>query len=116
MIYLFAFLICGVICGLAQVIKDIFKLTIGHMTVLFVCLGTLLDFANIYDKLIELAGAGAILPITSFGHLLVEASLEGAKKDGFIGLFTGLYSKTSGGIALTILLSVIIALIFRPKK
>ncbi|MCM1130556.1 MAG: SpoVA/SpoVAEb family sporulation membrane protein [Roseburia sp.] len=116
MIYFYAFLIGGAICGLAEIIKDIFKLTVGHMTVLFVCLGTLLDIGGFYDKLLDLAGAGAALPITNFGHSLVHAALEKANEVGYIGIFTGIYGKTSAGIAFTILISVLIALIFRPKK
>lgn len=116
MIYLYAFLIGGAICALAEIIKDLFKLTVGHMTVLFVCLGTLLDFGGFYDRLLNLAGAGAALPITNFGHSLVHAALEKSKEIGYIGIFTGIYDKTSAGIAFTIFISVIIALIFRPKK
>ena len=116
MIYFYAFLIGGFICSLAQIIKDTFKLTVGHMTVMFVCLGTLLDFNSFYDRLIKLAGAGAILPINNFGHSLVHASFEKAQSAGFIGILTGIYDKTAGGIAYTMILSVIIGLIFRPKR
>lgn len=116
MVYLMAFLICGAICGLAEILKDFLKLTVGHMTVLFVCVGTLLDFGGFYDRLIEVAGAGAMLPITNFGHSLVHASLEKAHEIGYLGIFTGVYDKTAAGIAFTLLLSVIIGLIFRPKK
>lgn len=116
MIYLYAFLVGGLICGIAEIIKDFFKLTVGHMTVLFVCLGTLLDFNGFYDRLIDIAGAGAMLPICNFGHSLVHASLEKAQEIGYLGIFTGIYGKTSAGIAFTILLAVLFALIFRPKK
>ncbi len=115
MIYLYAFLIGGAICGLAEILKDFFKLTVGHMTVLFVCLGTLLDINGFYDRLIDVAGAGAMLPITNFGHSLVHSCLEKANEIGYIGIFTGIYGKTSAGIAFTILISVLIALIFKPK-
>lgn len=116
MIYLYGFLIGGAICALAELIKDIFKLTVGHMTVMFVCLGTLLNFGGFYDNLLDLAGAGAALPITNFGHALVHASLEKAHEVGYIGIFTGIYGKTSAGIAFTIFLSVLLALVFKPKK
>lgn len=115
MIYVCAFFIGGGICALAELIKNIFKLTTGHMTVLFVCLGTLLDFNHFYEKLIQISGAGALLPITSFGHSLAHASFAKAQEVGFIGIFTGMYDKTSGGIAFTLLLAVGIALIFKPK-
>ena len=116
MVYLYAFLIGGAICALAELIKDTFKLTVGHMTVLFVCLGTILDFGGFYDRLLEVAGAGAALPITNFGHSLVHAALEKAREVGYIGIFTGIYGKTSAGIAFTIFISVLIALVFKPKK
>jgi stage V sporulation protein AE len=115
MIYVNAFLIGGLICGLAQIIMNLFKLTVGHMTSLFVVIGTFLDFGNFYDKLIEIAGAGALLPITNFGHSLVHASFEKAKEVGLIGVLTGLYDKTSLGIGFTVLVAIIVALIFKPK-
>ena len=116
MTYIYAFLIGGAICSLAEIIKAFTKLTMGHMTVLFVCLGTLLDFGNFYDKMLDKFGAGVILPITNFGHSLVHASLERANKDGFIGIFTGIFDKTSAGIAFTIVIAVLFSFIFRPKK
>lgn len=116
MIYLYAFLIGGFICSVAELIKNFFKLTNGHITVLFVVIGVLLDYNSFYDKLIGIAGAGAMLPITNFGHNLLSASLAKAKEIGFIGIFTGIYDKTSAGIAFTIILSVVIAIIFKPKK
>lgn len=116
MIYIYAFLIGGAICGLAEIIKNFTKLTTGHMTVMFVCLGTLLDINGFYDKLIDNFGAGALLPITNFGHSLVHASLEKANELGYIGIFTGIFDKTSGGIAFTIFIAVLFSFIFRPKK
>ena len=116
MIYVYAFIIGGAICGLAQIIKDLFKLTLGHMTVMFVCIGTLLDINGFYDSLIEISGAGALLPITNFGHSLVHAALEKANEVGFIGIFTGIFDRTGAGISFTIFVAVIFAHIFRPKK
>ena len=116
MILVSSFLIGGAICALAELIKGIFKLTVGHMTVLFVCLGTLLDIYGFYDKLITVAGAGALLPITNFGHSLVHASFEAANNEGFIGIFTGIFDKTAGGVAFTVFIAVIFSFIFRPKK
>ncbi len=116
MIYLYAFLIGGLICGIAEVIQTLFKLTPGHVTGIFVIVGVFLDFFNFYDKLIEIAGAGALLPITSFGHSLVDAAMKGANEHGFIGIFTGVYSSTSAGIALAIVLSVFAGLFFKPRS
>lgn len=116
MIFLYAFLVGGLICMIAQIIMDIFKLTPGHITGLFVMFGTLLDFFNFYDKLIKFAGAGAFLPITSFGHSLIHSAYQGALKDGFIGLSNNMFNSTSSGIVWTIVISVIIGIIFKPRS
>ena len=116
MIYLVAFLVGGGICALAQLIKDFFKLTTGHMTAMFVVLGVFLDIGKFYDKLVHVAGAGAMLPITNFGYLLASASMEKAHEIGYIGIFTGIFDKTAGGIALAFFLAIIIGMIFKPKR
>ena len=114
--YLLAFLIGGLICAIGQLIQELFKLTPGHVTSIFVMVGAGLELFDIYDKLIEIASAGALLPITSFGHSLAHASYEAALSDGFWGLFQGIFDKTATGIVVAIILSVIGALIFKPKE
>ena len=115
MIFIYAFLIGGIICALAQLVLDLFELTPGVITAIFVMLGALLELFDIYDFLIKFSEAGALLPITSFGHSLAEASYQGALKDGFFGLFSGMFQTVSSGITLAIVLSVIAALCFKPK-
>ena len=111
----FAFLIGGIICALAQVVLDLFEFTPGVITAIFVMLGALLEFFDIYDFLIKFSEAGALLPITSFGHSLAEAAYNGAIKDGFFGLFSGMFLTVISGITLAIVLSVVAALFFKPK-
>lgn len=116
MSFFYAFLIGGLICFIAQLTLDTFSLTPGHITVLFVILGTFLDFYNFYDKLINIAGAGAFLPITSFGHSLIHSCFNGAIKDGFIGLSNYMFSSTSSGIVWTVTISIIFGFIFKPRS
>ena len=47
-----------------------------YVTCLFVFCGALLDFFNVYDRLVDFSGAGAMLPITSFGHTVVHGVME----------------------------------------
>ena len=94
---------------------DKFKLTPGHITVLFVVIGAVLDGFNIYDKLIEFAGAGALLPITSFGHSLLHGALEKTKEVGFLGIGMGMFDLTASGITAAILFSFLAGIIFKPK-
>ena len=115
MIYVNSFLFCGFVCVLGQVILDNTKLTPGHVTSSFVVLGAFLDIFGIYDKIILWAGGGALVPITSFGHLLIHGALEKAQDFGFIGLAMGMFDLTASGIISAIVISFILALIFNPK-
>lgn len=115
MIFVNAFLVGGLICMIGQLILDIFKLLPIHLTSLFVFLGALLDSFHLYDKLIEFAGAGATVPITSFGHALTHAALEKASETGILGLAGGIFSLTAVGITAGIIFSFFTALIFKPR-
>lgn len=115
MIFLFAFLVGGLICVIGQLIYDIFKLSLGHITASLVVLGVILDTFNIYDKLIEISGAGALIPITSFGHTMVHNGMLGFEESGIFGFFEGILGSVSFGICITIFLSYLAALIFKPK-
>ena len=114
--YIYAFLFCGFVCMLGQLILDNTKLTPGHVTILFVVLGAILDLAGIYDKLVLYCGAGAIIPITSFGHSLIHGALAKAEEMGFIGLLTGMFDLTATGITAAILFSFLLLLVFKPKN
>lgn len=113
--FILAFLIGGLFCLIAQVIMDKFKLMPIHLTVIFVCLGACLETFNIYDMIIDIGGAGALLPISSFGHSLAEAALDKAREVGYFGIFQGMFNTTSAGISVAILSAFIISLIFKPR-
>lgn len=115
MIYLNAFIVAGTICAIGQFLVDRFKLTPGHITSWFVVVGVLLDSFNLYDNLIEFAGAGALVPITSFGHSLLHGALEKAGEMGIIGIGMGMFDLTASGITATIIFAFLVALIFKPK-
>lgn len=115
MIYLYSFLFAGVICAIAQLILDNTKLTPGHVTVIFVVLGAFLDVFNVYDKLVLYFGGGALVPITSFGHMLTHGAIHGYIDDGFMGLFVGTFDLTSAGICASIIIAFYLSLIFKPR-
>lgn len=116
MTYLYSFLFCGVICLIAQIILDNTKLTPGHITSLFVVIGSFLDVFDIYDKIILRVGGGALVPITSFGHLLMHGAMEQTTKLGFMGIPIGVFHLTASGISVAIVFSFFFALIFKPKN
>lgn len=113
--YIYAFLFCGFVCMISQIILDNTKLTPGHITSLFVVLGAMLDLSGIYDKIVLYCGAGAIIPITSFGHLLIHGAMDMASKKGFIGLALGIFDLTSAGISIAVVAAFFLALVFKPK-
>ena len=115
MIYFYAFLFCGFTCLVAQLILDNTKLTPGHVTSLFVVIGAFLDIFGIYDKIVLYCGAGAIIPITSFGHLLIHGAMDIAGELGAIGLAFGIFNLTSAGISIALLSAFIFCLVFKPK-
>lgn len=113
--YIYAFLFCGFVCMLGQLILDNTKLTPGHVTSLFVIIGALLDVAGIYDKIVLYCGAGAIIPITSFGHLLIHGAMDMANENGILGLSLGIFNLTSAGISIAVVCAFFLALIFKPR-
>ena len=115
MTYILSFLFCGFLCLIGQIIIDNTKLSAGHITSMFVVTGAALDICDIYDKIIEKVGGGALVPITSFGHSLIHASLEETARSGFFGLALGMFDITATGITAAIVISFFVALIFRPK-
>ena len=115
MIYVHAFIFCGIVCMIGQLILDNTKLTPGHITTMFVIIGAFLDSFNIYDKFVLWAGGGALVPITSFGHLLIHGAIEKASEFGLIGLAMGMFDLTSSGIISAIVFSFLFSLIFKPK-
>ena len=92
--YIMSFLFSGLVCFLAQIIYDNSKLTPGHITSLFVVLGSFLDLFHIYDRLIEIFHAGALIPITSFGHSLMHGAMAATKQYGIFGVAIGTVSYT----------------------
>lgn len=116
MIYLNAFIFAGVVCVIGQVILDNTKLTPGHVTAMLVVVGAFLDTFSLYDKFILWAGGGALVPITSFGHLLIHGAMDTASDYGIMGLLTGMFDLTASGITSAIIFSFFLSLIFKPKS
>ena len=115
MLLINSFLFCGFICMISQIILDNTKLTPGHITSLLVIMGAFLDVFDIYDKIIEIVGGGAQLPITSFGHSLIHGSLLKADSIGYMGILSGMFDLTAVGICIAIIFAFSMTLLFKPK-
>lgn len=115
MIFFWAFVVGGLICVIGQIMFDVFKLTPAHTLSTLVVVGAILDGVGLYEPLIDFAGAGASVPITSFGNALVHGAMAEAEKHGLVGILTGMFEVTSSGISSAIIFGMIGALVFKPK-
>lgn len=115
MIYVNSFIFCGIVCLISQIILDNTNLTPGHVTSLFVVIGSSLDLFGIYDKIVQYCGAGALIPITSFGHLLVHGAMDTANDLGPLGLSFGIFNLTSAGISVALVMGFLSSIFFKPK-
>lgn len=113
--YLWAFLIGGALCVVGQILIDKTNLTPARILVSYVVAGVLLGAVGLYPKLVDLAGAGATVPLTGFGNTLAKGVHEAVLRDGFLGVFTGGLTAAAAGICAAVVFGLLAGLIFRPK-
>jgi len=116
MMYLKAFLVGGLICLIAQLILDNTKFSPGHVLSGLTVAGGVLGGLGLYDRLVAFAGAGASVPISSFGNSLVKGALQEVETHGLVGVLTGMFEVTSAGIAAAIVFAFLVAVTFNPKS
>ncbi|KKK36992.1 stage V sporulation protein AEB [Mesobacillus campisalis] len=113
--FFWAFIIGGLICVVGQLMFDVGRMTPGHTMSTLVVVGAILGGFGVYEPLIDFAGAGATIPITSFGNSLVNGALQEADQHGLVGVLTGMFEITSSGISAAVVFSFIGALLFKSK-
>ena len=113
--YIKAFIVGGLICVIAQILMDKTKLTPARILVAFVTIGAILGGHNIYDKLVEIGGAGATVPLPGFGYSLAKGVMKEVDNSGLIGVLTGGVKGTAGGITAAIIFGYIMALLSRSR-
>lgn len=94
--YVWAFLIGGGFCVIAQILIDKTRLTPARILVIYVCAGVLLGAVGVYKPLAEFAGCGATTPLTGFGYLISKGVREAVEEKGLIGALTGGLSAAAG--------------------
>ena len=116
--YLWAFLVGGALCVVAQILIDKTKLTPARILVTYVCVGVLLGAIGVYEPLVEFAGGGATVPLTGFGNNIAKGIREAVDEKGLLGALTGGFTAAAGGIAAALCFGYLAALIFksRPKR
>lgn len=114
-IYFWAFVVGGLICVIGQLLFDVVKLTPAHTMSTLVVAGAVLDGLGLYEPLVDFAGAGATVPITSFGNALVHGAMSEAQRHGFVGIITGIFEVTSAGISAAIIFGFLASMVFRAR-
>ena len=114
--YLWAFLVGGAFCVLAQIFIDKTMLTPARILVSYVTSGVFLTGVGLYDPIKEFAGAGATVPLTGFGYSLAKGVEKAVDERGVIGAFTGGLTGTAGGIAAALVFGFLAALLFKSRQ
>ena len=110
-----AFIIGGLICVIGQLLIDLTKLTPARILVLFVVAGCLLSGLGWYQPLVNFAGAGALVPLPGFGHILAEGVKKAINERGAIGIITGGFTAMAGGVTVAVVFGYLAALVSKPS-
>lgn len=113
--YVKAFLVGGLFCLIGQILVDKTKLTPARILVGYVVAGVILGALELYQPIIDFAGAGASVPLTGFGATLAKGVKESIDESGALGILTGGLEATAAGITAAILFGLLAGILFKPK-
>ena len=113
--FVWAFVIGGAFCVVAQILIDKTNLTPARILVVYVVAGVILGALGLYEPLVNFAGAGATTPLTGFGYLISKGVREAVDKRGLLGALAGGLTATSAGIAAALVFGYIAMLFTRGK-
>lgn len=113
--YVWAFVVGGALCVVAQILIDRTALTPARILVCYVVAGVILGAVGLYEPIVKFAGAGATTPLTGFGYLISKGVRKAVGEKGVLGALTGGLTAAAGGISAAICFGYIAALIFRGK-
>ncbi len=110
-----AFAIGGLLCVLGQLLIDRTGLTPARILTLYVVAGVVLGALGLYQPLADWAGAGATVPLTGFGNTLAKGVRKAVAEQGLLGVFTGGFTASAGGIAAAVFFGVIASLLGKSR-
>ncbi len=115
-----AFLIGGLICSIGQIFVN-FYIVYGELpplsastasTATLIIIGAVLTGFGVYDDIVKVGGAGAIIPVTGFANSMVSPALE-FKKEGYVlGVGAKLFTVAGPVLVYGISSSIIVGLIY----
>ncbi|MBR4872300.1 MAG: stage V sporulation protein AE [Clostridia bacterium] len=113
--YIWAFVVGGLFCVVAQILIDKTRLTPARILVTYVVAGVFLGAIGLYEPLVTFAGAGATTPLTGFGYLIAKGVREAVQQKGLLGALTGGLTAASGGTTAALVFGFLATLIFHGK-
>ncbi len=113
--YALVFLVGGTICLIGQILIIKTNMTSGRILVTFVVAGAILEGMGLYQPLVEIGHAGAMVPITGFGRSLAKGAIQGVKEFGLLGIFNGGLTATAAGITCAVVFAYLFGFIFSSK-
>ena len=113
--YLKAFAVGGLLCLIGQVLIDRTALTPGRILTCYVVAGVVLGALGLYQPLADWAGAGASVPLTGFGSLIAKGVHRAVAEHGLLGIFTGGFTASAGGLGAAVVFGFLVSLIARPQ-
>ena len=114
--YVWCFLCGGLLCLIGQVLIDLTKLTPARILTGYVVAGVVLQAVDLYQPLVDWAGAGATVPLTGFGYSLAKGVAKAVGEQGLLGVLTGGLTATAGGIAAAVVFGLLMAILCKPKE
>lgn len=114
--YIWAFLVGGLFCVVAQILIDKTPLTPARILVGYVVAGVILGAVGLYQPLVEFAGAGASVPLTGFGNTIAKGIREAVDERGLVGVLTGALTAASGGTAAALIFGFLASVFFKSKR
>ena len=114
--YVWAFVIGGAFCVIAQILLDKTSLTPARILVGYVVAGVILGAVGLYEPLMEFAGAGASTPLTGFGYVIAHGVKTAVEEKGFLGVLSGGLAAASAVISAVLAMAFVAALVTKSNQ
>ena len=114
--YIWAFVVGGALCVVAQILLDKTKLAPARILVAYVVAGVFLGAIGVYEFLVNIAGAGALTPLTGFGYLISKGVREAVDEKGLLGALAGPLSAAAIGTTAALCFGFLASLVFKGRR
>ena len=107
---LFAFLVGGALCIIAQILIDKTSLTPAKILVSFVVSGVVLGAVGFFEPILDFCGTGISVPLIGFGANVAKGVREAVDTGGLIGAIGGAFKSAGVGLGASLFLGFLCSL------